>query len=37
MALGVKDKSTTFEKVNGWIIAAVFLAFLAYMGLVLAG
>ena len=37
MALGVKDKSSTFEKVNGWIIAAVFLAFLGYMGLFLAG
>ena len=37
MALGVKDKTSTFEKVNGWIIAAVFLAFLGYMGLVLAG
>ena len=37
MALGVKDKSSTFEKVNGWIIAAVFLVFLGYMGLVLAG
>ncbi len=37
MALGVKDKSSTFEKVNGWVIAAVFLVFLGYMGLVLAG
>jgi rhomboid protease GluP len=37
MALGVKDKSTKFEKTNGWIIAFVFLAFLSYMGLVLAG
>ena len=37
MALGVKDKSSSFEKVNGWIIALIFLAFLGYMGLVLAG
>ena len=37
MALGVKDKSTNFEKTNGWIIAGIFLVFLLYMGLVLAG
>ena len=37
IALGVKDKSSTFEKVNGWIIAFIFLAFLGYMGLVMAG
>ena len=37
MALGVKDKSSTFEKVNGWIIAFIFLAFLSYMGIVMAG
>ena len=37
MALGVKDKSTKFERINGWIIAFVFLLFLSYMGLVLAG
>jgi len=37
MALGVKDKSSTFEKVNGWIIAIIFLAFLSYMGIVMAG
>ena len=37
MALGVKDKTSTFEKVNGWVIAAIFLAFLSYMGLFLAG
>ena len=37
IALGIKDKSSTFEKVNGWVIACVFLAFLGYMGLVLAG
>ena len=34
MALGVKDKTSTFEKVNGWIIALVFMAFVAYMALV---
>lgn len=37
IALGVKDKTSTFEKVNGWIIVTMFLAFLMYMGLVFAG
>ena len=37
IALGIKDKTTTFEKVNGWVIAGIFLAFLLYMGLVVAG
>lgn len=37
MAIGVKDKSSTFEKVNGWVIALAVLAFFAYMGLVVAG
>ena len=37
MAIGVKDKSSTFEKVNGWVIAMAVLAFFAYMGLVVAG
>ena len=37
IALGVKDKTSTFEKVNGWVIAFIFLAFLGYMGLVVAG
>ena len=37
MAIGVKDKSSTFEKVNGWVIAIAVLAFFAYMGLVVAG
>ena len=37
MALGIKDKSTEFEKTNGWIIVIIFLSFLAYMGLVVAG
>ncbi len=36
MAIGVKDKSSTFEKVNGWVIAGAVLAFFAYMGLVIA-
>ena len=34
MALGVKDKSTTFEKVNGWIIALIFTAFIAYFAFI---
>lgn len=33
MALGVKDKTTTFEKINGWIIVFAFLAFVLYMAL----
>lgn len=37
MALGVKDKTSTFEKVNGWIIAIAFLAFIAYMALIFTG
>lgn len=36
MALGVKDKTSTFEKINGWIIAGIFIAFAAYMGFVMA-
>lgn len=36
MALGVKDKTSTFEKINGWIITAIFLAFIIYMGFVYA-
>ena len=30
-ALGVKDKTTTFEKVNGWIIVLIFSAFIGYL------
>ncbi|MCI8461060.1 MAG: rhomboid family intramembrane serine protease [Bacilli bacterium] len=37
MALGIKDKSSIFEKINGWIITALFLGFVAYMGLVFVG
>ncbi len=37
MAVGVKDKSSTFEKVNGWVIALAILLFFGYMGLVVAG
>ena len=36
MAIGVKDKSSTFEKVNGWIIAISVLVFFAFMGIVVA-
>ena len=31
MALGIKNKSTTFEKVNGYIILGLFIAFEVYM------
>ncbi|MEG2283404.1 MAG: rhomboid family intramembrane serine protease [Bacilli bacterium] len=33
IALGVKYKSSTFEKVNGWVVAIIFMAFLTYMAL----
>ena len=33
-ALGVKDKTTTFEKVNGWIITAIFVAFIIFISFV---
>ena len=33
-ALGVKDKTSTFEMVNGWIIVAIFTIFIAYFALV---
>lgn len=31
MALGVKYKSTTFEKINGYIISIIYMVFLIYM------
>lgn len=31
IALGVKDKSSWFERINGWIITIVFLVFSVYM------
>lgn len=31
MALGVKYKSTTFDKVNGWIMTIIFTVFMIYM------
>lgn len=34
VALGVKYKSTTFEKVNGIIVMLIYIAFLTYMGFV---
>ena len=33
-ALGVKDKSTTFEKVNGWIVATIFTVFALYIAFI---
>ena len=33
IGLGVKYKSTTFEKVNGLIVTIIFTAFMAYMGI----
>lgn len=36
IALGVKYKSTTFEKVNGWIVTAICFAFFLYMGIFMA-
>jgi len=34
MALGVDNKSTNFEKINGWIITAIYIAFLIYMAFI---
>ncbi len=34
MALGIKDKSSTFEKVNGWIICTIFTAFVFYLAFI---
>ncbi len=34
MALGVKYKSTTFDKVNGWIMTIIFTVFMIYMGFI---
>ena len=34
IALGVKDKSSWFERINGWIITVIFLAFAIYMAFV---
>ena len=36
IAVGVKDKSTLFEKINGCIVAVIFLAFASYMAFVFA-
>lgn len=36
VALGVKNKSTRFEKINGLIVATIFLAFVSYMAFVYA-
>ena len=33
-ALGVKDKTTTFEKGNGWIMALIFTIFIVYIAFV---
>ncbi|NLM63025.1 MAG: rhomboid family intramembrane serine protease [Mollicutes bacterium] len=34
MALGVKYKSTTFDKVNGWIMTLIFTVFLIYLAFI---
>lgn len=34
IALGVKDKSSWFEQANGWIITAIYFAFVIYMAFV---
>lgn len=34
IALGVKDKTTSFEKVNGWIIVTIFTFFITYIAFV---
>ena len=35
VALGVKYKSTSFEKVNGWIVSILFTGFMIYMGIII--
>lgn len=35
IALGVKYKSTSFEKMNGWIVTLILTAFMVYMGIIL--
>ena len=32
MALGIKNKSTKMDCINGWIISVIFFAFLIYLG-----
>jgi membrane associated rhomboid family serine protease len=34
IALGVKYRSTNFEKVNGWIIAGIYTIFMIYMAFI---
>ena len=34
MALGIDNKSTTFERVNGWIITTIYIIFVGYMAFV---
>ena len=34
IALGVKEKSSWFERINGWIMTAIFLAFSIYMAFI---
>lgn len=34
MAVGIPDKSTRFERTNGWIILAIYLMFIVYLGFV---
>lgn len=36
IALGIKDKSSTFEMVNGWIVTILFSVFMYYMAFVFA-
>lgn len=35
VALGIKYKSTQFEKINGWIVTILFTLFMIYMGILL--
>ena len=34
MALGIDNKSTAFERVNGWIITTIYIVFVGYMAFV---
>ncbi len=32
MALGIKNKTTNMDRINGWIVSVIFFAFLIYLG-----
>ena len=34
LALGVKDKTSWFEQINGWIVITIFTVFISYIAFV---